>query len=653
MAADDDISRSTIKQIVRQDLAVTLITTGLWLVLGVGDWRVMLALDVLRIAAWISHTHALLQPIRAWQRTPAHDDQRLLAAARALQKFQPRFFRVYIPLWLAVLVLASLQHCVRLSGELTVGRAELLLASMLICTVLVALLVLMGMVLDGALIDIHARINRAVRARGLEFARPPKLLARRLVRVLMGLSFLIAMAMLIAGATMRVRGLRAHALEQQLRAAELAAAHMDYGAPERVEPHVRIVAADELPSVLIDLQPGDVATRGAIDPAHEQVVAAAPLADGRWALAVATPDEQLGWTVLVVLGVALLCIVRVTTAARVLSRIQTLQIHNIDATMRSVIASGNMLGGERVTMIENDEAGALGELFNEMLDMLAELAAAAKAVAAGDLRVELERPGDLYDAFRGMLSHLRDVVGEIRRTSVELASASAELHAMTVQQQQATAQQSERMVAVGNMLEVLAASAGDVAGVASTVLDNAAQTAKTTDDVTEKTIELGHQTRKIGELLARIREIAERSDLLALNGALEATRAGEAGRGFEIVAAEMRRLAERVSTTVDGVSARLVEIDRSSQTTIDATKESRELAQSTAGAAEIISSVTSEQNRDTRSLLSTVEDTNATMEATLASLAQTLVAVADIRHEADLLEALTRQFTLTGEDGAD
>ncbi|NJL34278.1 MAG: hypothetical protein HC893_10945, partial [Chloroflexaceae bacterium] len=54
MAPDDDISRSTIKPIVRQDLAVTLISTGLWTVLGIGDWRVMLALDLLRMVGWIS-----------------------------------------------------------------------------------------------------------------------------------------------------------------------------------------------------------------------------------------------------------------------------------------------------------------------------------------------------------------------------------------------------------------------------------------------------------------------------------------------------------------------------------------------------------------------------------------------------------------------
>ena len=116
------------------------------------------------------------------------------------------------------------------------------------------------------------------------------------------------------------------------------------------------------------------------------------------------------------------------------------------------------------------------------------------------------------------------------------------------------------------------------------VLTNAEAAAATNDALSDATAALESATGRIGELLESIHEIADRSDLLALNGALEATRAGEAGRGFALVATEMRRLAERVGGTIMSVRARVGEIETACRATVDATERSRRLAKDTADA---------------------------------------------------------------------
>ena len=99
-------------------------------------------------------------------------------------------------------------------------------------------------------------------------------------------------------------------------------------------------------------------------------------------------------------------------------------------------------------------------------------------------------------------------------------------------------------------MQSLLDSAGNIADSARGVFDNAQKTRQTTDGMSGHVQTLFKHTARIAELLEVIRDIADRSDLLALNASLEATRAGDAGRAFALVAAEMRRLAERITASV-------------------------------------------------------------------------------------------------------
>jgi methyl-accepting chemotaxis protein len=314
-----------------------------------------------------------------------------------------------------------------------------------------------------------------------------------------------------------------------------------------------------------------------------------------------------------------------------------------------VLGGGQISGTARFAPPHNDEVGMLVRDFNEMLDVFEELANAAHSVSKGDLTIVLERPGDLHDAFRGMLVQLQQMVGQLRATAIKQASAAADLQAVVSEQEQMLAQQSRSANEIAATVDVLASTAQEIAGTARGVLQNAEQTLHSSATMVTKIAELGAQTKSIEELLAVIREIADRSDLLALNGALEATRAGDAGRGFALVAGEMRRLAERVTRTVVDVRGRLTNIDHARADTELATRAGREIAEHTATAAREISALTAAQGDDTRRASDAMIDVAKQVIATATTTSQTRAAAGQLELHAAELERLTRQFEITAD----
>jgi hypothetical protein len=238
------------------------------------------------------------------------------------------------------------------------------------------------------------------------------------------------------------------------------------------------------------------------------------------------------------------------------------------------------------------------------------------------------------------------VVQQLAGASMQLASAAAQIYASAQQQEAAGAHQAAGVEEVNRTVVSLLESASHIAGSAHGVLANAERTRETTLSMHKQLAALNGHTDRIAELLEVIREIATRSDLLALNASMEAARAGDAGRAFGVVAGEMRRLAERATDTVQSVKSLLADVRTSGGATRLAADESRALAEGTTESARAITSVTEQQRAATEQVLESTRHIGAVLSESVAAAADARASAGLLKGEADRLAEVVGESRL-------
>ncbi len=248
----------------------------------------------------------------------------------------------------------------------------------------------------------------------------------------------------------------------------------------------------------------------------------------------------------------------------------------------------------------NDELGDMASSFMAMNKRLRALQQAARRVANGDLTGSIEGEGELYAAFRQMVDSLRELTSSLSTSSESVSGAAAAMFSAVREQQTLATQQNSSLEEIRRTLESLTDAAEAVAKDADSVREMSGRTLESSQRMADQTRLVSAHSDRIGEILSLIQDIADRSDLLALNAALEGTKAGEVGRGFSLVAAEMRRLSEHVMDSVRDIRKLVSDMRSASHSSVLATEESTKLAKDAAAAAAKISSAVGEQKEGTR-----------------------------------------------------
>jgi methyl-accepting chemotaxis protein len=396
----------------------------------------------------------------------------------------------------------------------------------------------------------------------------------------------------------------------------------------------------------------------------------------------------------------------------------------------AAVAKGDL--NVAVQLKSQDEVGELTVSFNQMVDSIregqenllrekagveAKVAEAVAEIAAkeeylnrsinrmmvemeklsqGDLKVQLviERDdsiGRLFSGFNDSIAHIREMLLKVSEALAATASASSEISSSTEQMAAGAQEQTQQATEVAGAVEEmsktivettrnanLASEAAKASGLKAQegglavmkTMEGMVRIADVVKQSAETVLALGRSSDQIGEIVQVIDDIADQTNLLALNAAIEAARAGEQGRGFAVVADEVRKLAERTTKATKEIATMIKQIQKDTTGAVQsmsrgteevetgrelAEKSSQSLQEIIDGSVNVVDVITqvaaaSEQQASASEQISkNIEAISSVTQESAAGTQQIARAAEDLNQLTSNLQELLGQFSLGNE----
>ena len=314
---------------------------------------------------------------------------------------------------------------------------------------------------------------------------------------------------------------------------------------------------------------------------HHSLLGLYPIDGTDWQVLLVAPEKEayasldsLRWSSWIT-GILTIVIVTLITGV-IISRLLR-PLANLSVAM-SDIAQGEADLTKRLEVVRNDEIGALSNAFNIFVSSIHELVSQSMDSSrqldslSSSARTNAEENNQAVQVQQSEISQVAVAVNELSSTSSEVASNASDTAGAA---QNATSEGQSGMVNAEENKRRMGRLTSQI------------------DDATGVITQLDEQAQQITGILATIQGIAEQTNLLALNAAIEAARAGEQGRGFAVVADEVRTLSQRTHEATGEIQEMIDNLKQHSQSAVSIMQTSKELTDETAdSAAQVTQSLT-------------------------------------------------------------